>query len=298
MLYFIRQIKEKKLVSGHDGFEVYVDSPLANKATTVYSEHNADCFDDEALELVKKGINPISFDGLRLAVTADESKMINFDTKPKVILSASGMCEAGRIKHHLKHNLWRKESTILFVGYQAEGTLGRALLEGKKEVTLFGEPISVAAEICVLPGVSGHADQNGLLDWAGGFTVRPKKVFVVHGDDQVVQPFADLLKEKYGWDTMAPYSGTEYDLTQNVCVKETKGIPAEKKTEEGAASALGSGVAAASAASSGRQATVYGRLLAAGSRLLAIIKRSEGHPNKELAKFADQLEALNSKWDS
>lgn len=249
---------------------------------------------------MKKGINPISFDGLRLAVTADESKMINFDTKPKVILSASGMCEAGRIKHHLKHNLWRKESTILFVGYQAEGTLGRALLEGKKEVTLFGEPITVAAEICVLPGVSGHADQNGLLDWAGGFTVRPKKVFVVHGDDQVVQPFADLLKEKYGWDTMAPYSGTEYDLTQNVCVKETKGIPAEKQTEEGAASAPGSGAAAAAAssASSGRQATVYGRLLAAGSRLLAIIKRSEGHPNKELAKFADQLEALNSKWDS
>jgi len=295
MLYFIRQIKEQNLIHGHDGFEVYVDSPLANKATTIYSEHNADCFDEEAEDLVRKGINPIAFPGLKLAVSADESKLINMDMQPKVILSASGMCEAGRIKHHLKHNLWRKESTVLFVGYQAEGTLGRALLEGKKDVTLFGEQITVAAEICNLPGVSGHADQAGLLDWAGGFAKPPKKVFIVHGDDAVVQPFADLLKEKYGWDTMAPYSGTVYDLAQNVCVTEARGIPIEHRAEASAGAAAGT---AGETAAAGRAQNVYSRLIAAGNRLLAIIRRSEGHANKDLAKFADQIDALNNKWDA
>ena len=125
MLYFIRQIKEEHRIHGHDNFPVFVDSPLAVGATTIFNEHHKDCFDEEAMELVNKGINPITFPGLKLSITSEESKSINFDDRPKVIISASGMCDAGRIKHHLKHNLWRPECTVLFVGYQAIGTPGR-----------------------------------------------------------------------------------------------------------------------------------------------------------------------------
>ena len=142
MLYFIRQIKEEGRVHGHDNFKVYVDSPLANEATTIFNEHIYDCFDEEAMALVKKGINPLMFPGLKTSITSDDSKAINFDEDCKVIISASGMCDAGRIKHHLKHNLWNPNNTILFVGYQAIGTLGRALIEGATEVKLFGETVA------------------------------------------------------------------------------------------------------------------------------------------------------------
>ena len=138
----------------HPDFEVYVDSPLAVEATNIFGKNVQQCFDEEAKALVEKGINPIGFPGLKLSITSDDSKAINFDQQPKVILSASGMCEAGRIRHHLKHNLWRPESTIVFVGYQTRGTLGRALLEGAKEVKLFGEVIEVKAEITKIAGIS------------------------------------------------------------------------------------------------------------------------------------------------
>ena len=283
MLYFLRQIKAEHLVSGHDGFPVYVDSPLAVEATGIFNEHTHDCFDEEAMELINKGINPIAFPGLKLSITSDESKMINFNDQPKVILSASGMCEAGRIKHHLKHNLWRPESTVLFVGYQANHTLGRSLLEGAKEVKLFGEPIAVQAEIIQLPGISGHADQTGLLNWAGAFREKPKKVFVVHGEDAVCDEFAALLRERFGYDTMAPFSGTEYDLSENVCLKEMQGIAMKKKTEE----------------TEGRKraSTVYDRLWQAGQRLLSVIVRNKDGANKDLAKFTGQINSLCDKWD-
>ena len=147
ILYFIRKIKADRMIKGHDGFKVYVDSPLAVEATNVFNKNTLDFYDEEALDLIKKGINPISFEGLEVSVTSDDSRAINFDSEPKVIISASGMCEAGRIRHHLKHNLWRPESTILFVGYQAEGTLGRMLLDGETSVKLFGEKIGVKAHI-------------------------------------------------------------------------------------------------------------------------------------------------------
>ena len=286
MLYFIRQIKQQGLVTGHDGFEVYVDSPLAVSATTIYNEHNMDCFDEEAHELVSRGINPIAFNGLKLAITSDESKAINLDTKPKVIISASGMCEAGRIKHHLKHNLWRPDSTVLFVGYQAVGTLGRALLDGAEEVKLFGESIAVKAEVTNLPGISGHADREGLIDWASKLGAKPKKVFVVHGDDEVVGPFAELLKEQLGWDTYAPYSGTIYDLTNNECVYEAEPRPIAHKSEaqkksEGAI----------------RAETIYGHLLDALNHLIALVKRSEGRPNKELKRLSGDIEELVRKYE-
>ena len=185
MLYFLREIKEKGLVKGHGNFPVYIDSPLATEATRIFRDTDPDCFDAQTRALLEKGIDPIHVPGLRISVTSDDSRMINTDRTPKVILSASGMCEAGRIRHHLKHNLWRPECTILFVGFQAVGTLGRTLIEGVESVKLFGEPIEVKAEICQLTGMSGHADKDGLLRWVTALTVPPRRLFVLHVEDEV-----------------------------------------------------------------------------------------------------------------
>lgn len=277
MLYFLRQIKAKKLLPEYQNFKVYVDSPLAVEATGVFNKNTSICFDGEAMALVNKGINPISFPGLNLAITSDESKAINFDDEPKVILSASGMCEAGRIRHHLKHNLWREECTVMFVGYQANGTLGRAIIEGAKEVRLFGETIEVRANICSLAGISGHADKNGLLRWIQGFKRKPEKVFVVHGEDGVCEKFTECLIHEYGFDATAPYTGSAYDLVANEYIFQA----APKKVEPRAAKRILSGV--------------YARFLAAAERLLAIVKQSDGLANKDMAKFADQINALCDK---
>ena len=277
MLYFLRQIKEQHLVKGHDGFKVFVDSPLAVEATGIFQNHKQDCFDEEALALVNRGINPLTFPGLSLAITSDESKLINFDEQPKVILSASGMCEAGRIRHHLKHNLWRPECTILFVGYQAIGTLGRALLEGTDEVKLFGETIEVHARIASIEGLSGHADKNGLLDWVKGFERPLKRVFVVHGEDSVCSSFAETLQTELGLDAYAPYSGTRVDLITGEVEYEAVPVPIKKKSRPAS--------------------DVFARLLAAGQRLLNVIHHNEGGTNKDLAKFADQINTLCDKWD-
>jgi len=279
MLYFIRKIKKEGLVKGHDDFPVYVDSPMAVRATTVFQDNinQWECFDEEAMELVKQKINPLVFPGLKLSITSEESKAINFDETPKVILSASGMCEAGRIRHHLKHNLWRPESTILFVGYQSVGTLGRAVLEGAKEVKLFGEPIEVRANICKIAGLSGHADKDGLIEWITAFKEKPRKVFVVHGEDQVCTSFVECLMVEHGIKAYAPYSGTVFNLASGRLEYEASPIPLKKKEK------VASGV--------------YARLLAAGNRLLAVIKKNEGGANKDLAKFADQIIALCDKYD-
>ncbi len=200
MLYFIRIIKEQGLVSGHGDFPVYVDSPLANEATGIFLQCDRSYFDEDALALLDKGINPLMSPGVKLSVSSEESKQINFDYTPKVIISASGMCEAGRIRHHLKHNLWRKESTVLFVGYQAIGTTGRKLQDGAKELKLFGEDIAVNAEIAFLPGKSGHADKDGLLRWITAFREKPAMVFVNHGDDAAVKAYAACLCDEYGFE--------------------------------------------------------------------------------------------------
>lgn len=279
MLYFIRQIKERNLVKGFEDFPVFVDSPLAVEATSIFHKNELSCFDEEAMELVNKGINPITFVGLNLSITSDESKAINFDMTPKVIISASGMCEAGRIRHHLKHNLWRPECTILFVGYQAIGTLGRNIIEGAKEVRLFGETIEVRADIRQLTGISGHADRNGLLEWISAFETRPKKVFVVHGEDSVAEAFAQTLIDECDLDAYAPYSGTKFDLISGTFDYEAAPIPIVASPKKKAPS------------------DVFGRLLAVGERLIGVIKKNEGVSNKDLAKFADQLTALCDKWD-
>lgn len=280
MLYFLRKIKTERLVEGHEGFRVYVDSPLAVEATSIFNKHQYDCFDEEATALLRQGIDPIQFPGLTVSVTSDDSKQINFDPEPKVILSASGMCEAGRIRHHLKHNLWRPESTILFVGYQSAGTLGRAILEGAETVRLFGETIEVKAEIKKLDGISGHADKTGLLKWVNSFEPKPKRVFVVHGEDSVCDSFAECLKEEYGMDAYAPFSGAVYDMMADSFVSE--GVRILKRREKPAAK---------------RASTVFARLVAAGERLMAVIRKNEGGANKDLAKMADQINMLCDKWE-
>uniref|UniRef100_UPI004026FC0A MBL fold metallo-hydrolase RNA specificity domain-containing protein n=1 Tax=Eshraghiella crossota TaxID=45851 RepID=UPI004026FC0A len=278
MLYYFRKIKEEGLIKGHS-FEVYVDSPLAVEATQIFNENMAECFDQEAMELVRNGINPLRFPGLTLSITSNDSIAINSDNKPKVIISASGMCEAGRIRHHLKHNLWRKECTVVFVGYQANGTLGRMLLEGASEVKLFGETIEVMAEIVKLEGVSGHADKAGLIKWITSFDDRLKQVFVVHGEDEVSTGFAKCLCDEYGLNAVAPYSGAEFDMISGRFVKEGERIPKAKKPVQRKAN------------------DVFERLLAAGRRLLTVIKHNEGGANKDLAKFADQINSMCDKWD-
>ena len=278
MLYFLRQIKTDKLVEGHEDFQVFVDSPLAVEATGVFNKNVYECFDEEALELVNKGINPISFPGLSLSITSDESKAINFNDRPKVILSASGMCEAGRVRHHLKHNLWRPECTVLFVGYQAVGTLGRAIIDGIKEVKLLGENIVIRAQIIQMKGLSGHADKAGLTKWMRGFESDVARVFVVHGQDMVCDEFANYLHEEYAFNTYAPYSGTTFDLLTNEFVVETKGVSVTPKKKR-------------------QISSVFERLLAAGQRLLTVIQHNEGGANKDLAKFADQINSLCDKWD-
>ena len=310
MLYFLRHIKVNNLIKNHDGFKVFVDSPLANEATTIFQKHVQDCFDEEAMELVSQGINPIAFPGLSLSITSEDSIAINNDTEPKVILSASGMCEAGRIKHHLKHNLWRPESTILFVGYQAEGTLGRQLLEGAQEVKLFGEKIAAKAEICNLPGISGHADREGLLKWADAVKPIPQRTFVVHGEDTVCDIFAELIHERLGHNATAPYSGAIYDLIEDKYIKEPAGKPiikedgtevVSKKREAaeagGAQTAAGQISATTPPMPSADPDSVYGRLIAAGQRLMSLIRDMHGESKKAIGAMLDDVSALADKWD-
>ena len=190
---------------------VYVDSPMAQNATEAF-KNNAQVFDEETKEYISKGDNPLEFENLKFTRTSEESQWLNIDSTPKVIISASGMCEAGRIRHHLKHNLWNEKSSIVFVGFQAEGTLGRMLVEGATEVTLFGEKIQVKAQIHNLEGFSGHADRDGLLEWVGGFEKKPNKIFLVHGEPQAKIDFAGSISERFGYDVEVVNANSEYEL--------------------------------------------------------------------------------------
>ncbi len=281
MLYFIRQIKEQGLVHGHEGFKVYVDSPLAVEATGIFLQCDPSYLDDEARALLAKGINPLQFDGLETSVSVDDSKAINFNMEPKVIISASGMCEAGRIRHHLKHNLWRPECLVLFVGYQAEGTLGRILFEGAKSVRLFGEDIAVQAEVTWLPGVSGHADRDGLIHWLSGFSPKPKQVFINHGDDGSCCALVETLGTELGYNAFAPFSGTSYDLAAAEFLEITQGVPVPAKAE------------------AGRRAVneAFAKLLSAAERLLKITRTCEGRPNRELRDYTKKIEVLTKQME-
>ncbi len=202
---------------------VYVDSPMAISATEVF-RRNAQVFDDETRDYILRGDHPLDFPNLIFTRTADESVALNTNPNPKVIISSSGMCEAGRIKHHLKHNLWNPKSSIVFVGYQAKGTLGHSILNGDKKVSIFREKIHVEAEIHNLEGFSGHADKNGLVDWLAGFKQPPKQIFLVHGEEQSKFALAKEIKEHLGYNSTVIEGDTEFTLTKEdvVSVDEMK----------------------------------------------------------------------------
>ena len=280
LLYFMREMKKEGLVKSNPDFTVCVDSPLANEATKIFSGDLRGYLDEEALEVVKEGERLFTFPGLMMTESSEESKMLNMDPTPKVIISASGMCDAGRIRHHLKHNLWREECAIVFVGYQGEGTLGRHLLEGAKQVRLFGEEIAVNASIYNFQGLSSHADRDHLLQWIDQVKdPAPQQIFVVHGDAQVTEIFANTLREK-GLPAHAPLYEEVFDLARNVMLAAGVEI-APKKT---------------SFASTGRPSTAYHELELAAMDLLSIIRASKGGANKDLKKMAAQLRAVTEKW--
>ena len=191
--------------------KVYVDSPLATSATEVFLK-NLDCLDEEVQQDLREGKKPLEFHGLRFTQSVDESKELNATANQSIIISASGMCEVGRIKHHLKHNLWRSDSTILFVGYQAVGTLGRKIVDGAKNVKLFGEEITVNANVKYIEAYSGHADQDGILKFIDKFTSKPKQIYVVHCEEENALALAEAIKNQFGIPVEVPSYGDVYEI--------------------------------------------------------------------------------------
>lgn len=280
LLYFIRQIKDENLVKSVPNFDVYVDSPLSKAATTIFCGDLRGYLDEEAVALVKDGTHMFNFPGLHLTETVDESKNLNLNPSPKVIISASGMCDAGRIRHHLKHNLWRPESAVVFVGFQSPGTLGRHLLDGAESVKMFGEEIAVRAKIVNFQGLSSHADRDHLLNWIDQFaSAKPTHVFVVHGDREVAPAFAADLAER-GFAAHAPRYTEVYDLLTDRIVEQGYLPEPKKKSFEGAP----------------RVSSAYRRLVELGDALAALIRRSQGRDNKTLADFAESLRKILEKF--
>ena len=260
-------------------FPVVLDSPLAAEATRIFSGNLTGYMDEEAIQVIQRGKGLFYVDDLRLSITSDESKLLNEDQGSKVIISASGMCDAGRIRHHLKHNLWRSESTIVFVGFQSPGTLGRSLVEGKKFVKLFGEEVSVNARIVNFQGLSSHADHDHLVEWIKQFDgPKPTEVFVVHGDDIVCQAFASELN-RLGYSAHAPLFQEVYDLAAGKMLAPGITLPKKKasKWQDGS--------------------PAYRQLEELGRQLNLVIQKNKGGANKDLAKFANQLRSLIDKWN-
>lgn len=279
LLYLIRILKGQGLID--ESIPVYVDSPLSVEATKIYAGDLKEYYDDEALEYLNKGENILTFKELFLTVTSAESVEINKNSDPKIIISSSGMCEAGRIRHHLKHNLWRKECTVLFVGYQSAGTLGRIITDGAKYVNIMGEQIAVKANIEQMDGISGHADMNMLIDWLGNIKNSPKMVFVNHGGDGVCDSFAERITKKLDFPSIAPYNGASYNLNTFECLSAGNTVKLIK-------------------APNYRQKSVsasYDKLLSAGRRLLAIIERKKYSKSKEHNKLTSQINDLCRKWE-
>ena len=277
LLYFIREIKDQKLVKSTPNFPVYIDSPLAKAATTVFCGDLHGYLDEQALELVKDGTHMFTFPTLNLVESSEESKMLNMDTTPKVIISASGMCDAGRIRHHLKHNLWRANSAVVFVGFQSPGTLGRRLLDGVEKVKLFGEEIAVKAKIVNFQGLSSHADHDHLVQWIKAFDPKPTHVFVVHGDEDVAPVFAEELNS-LGFHAHAAKFTECYDLAANEMVSE--GYISERKRT----------------AQKSRADNLYAKLVAAAESLLEFAKRCKGRPNKDISALTGQIISLIERF--
>ena len=286
LLYFFREIKQKHLLPEYESFPVYVDSPLANEATAVFLQCSEECLDRQTLDIMATGQNPIWFDGLYTTVSAEESKALNTNDSPKVIISSGGMCEGGRIRHHLKHNLWDSRNTILFVGYQAAGTLGRIIYDGAESVKIFGEQIDVKAQISLLNGISGHADRKGLLRWVSGFEHKPSYIFVNHGDDESCTGFAKAVTEHFGIPSMAPFSGSEYDLLKGEWIRLTDPVyKKNRKTEYGEPAARK------------RKESAYEDLRDAVRELDFYTESLKDHSNHELKVLTNRIRSLITDRD-
>ena len=278
ILYLLRHIEQNNLLRGHENFPVWVDNPLAAEVTNLYASDLTAYFDEETLAVLATGNHPIRLPNLHLAITTEESRAINLDPTPKVILSSASMCEAGRIRHHLKHNLWRHQSTILFVGYQAANTIGGQLIAGEPEVELFNETIRVAAHIENLNGVSGHADRALLLKWLSDLSRKPRRVYVNHGDNKACEALAAAIDEELGIPSTAPYNDAVYDLTADVCLQ--AGNTTRKNRQQP--------VDAADAA--------FHRLKTMGRRLMELIEKYRGATPNDIQRFASQIQSLTDKW--
>ena len=277
LLYFIRRIKERSLVKSVPDFPVYIDSPLAKAATSIFCGDVRGYVDEASLELSTDEKHMFSFTNLHMVESGEESKLLNADPTPKVIISASGMCDAGRIRHHLKHNLWRYNSTVVFVGYQVPGTLGRRIIDGAESVKLFGEEVAVRARIVNLQGLSAHADHDHLVRWIEAFDPAPERVFVVHGDADIAPAFAEELRS-LGLTAEAPKYTAAFDLAAGVALEE--GYTPERRRSEARK----------------RADAIYDKLVAAAEELLRFIRGSRGMPNKDMASLTSQIHALLEKW--
>ena len=288
LLYFFREIKQNHLLPAEiEQFPVYVDSPLANEATAVFLQCDPVCLDEETHAIMSSGINPIWFDGLNATVSSEESKALNTDPTPKVIIASGGMCEGGRIRHHLKHNLWDARNTILFVGYQAVGTLGRIIHDGAESVKIFGESIDVKAEIAVLEGISGHADRAGLLRWFSRYEKKPSYVFVNHGDDESCTAFSKSITDLFSVPSCAPYSGSEFDLLTGEWIRLTDPVFKKKTARTGE-----------NVPSAKKQANPdYLELRNAVLDLNNYVDQITQHSNNEMRELARKIRALISGQD-
>ena len=278
LLYFLREIKERGMVKSLPHFPVVVDSPLATEATRIFSGDLTGYLDEEAIAVLQRDEGLFRLDDLKLTCTSEESKRLNEDRSPKIILSASGMCDAGRIRHHLKHNLWRPECTVVFVGFQSPGTLGRSLVEGKRTVKLFGEEVAVSAKIVNFQGLSSHADHDHLIQWIEQFDgPKPDEVFVVHGEDYISEAFAAELN-RMGYHAHAPLFQESYDLAHGKILSEGVTLPKKQASKWQYGS------------------PAYRKLEEAGRQLELVIQKNKGGTNKDLAKFTDQILALVQTW--
>lgn len=291
ILYLLRVIIENKLCPSIPEIPVFVDSPLSVKATNVFAGNIFGYMDDETMKLVKKGINPILFPSLTTITDVEASKALNFRKESCVIISSSGMCEAGRIKHHLKHNLWRPECTVLFSGYQAGGTLGRSILDGSRHVTIFGEQIDVRCEVCELHGISGHADQAGLVKWLTAFKKEPRMAFIVHGDKEVAPWFASFVSRTLGIRAYAPQLFQHFDLLDEAS------WPKAEKVDDSILPYLRE-LAEALALLKEKEATllsVVTRMEAAG-KVKDLQEKHAVRLTNSISRLASDLEYLEIKW--
>ena len=282
LLYFFREIKQNGLMERFADFPVYVDSPLANEATAIYLQCGTECLDENAREVMRAGENPIWFEGLNTLVSAEESKALNGDDTPKVIIASGGMCEGGRIRHHLKHNLWNEKNTVLFAGYQAAGTLGRIIYDGAKAVKIMGETVEVKAEIALLDGISGHADQAGLLQWISQFEQKPAQIFVNHGDEESSLGLAEVIQERLGLSAYAPCSGAEYDLGRGEWIRMTEPVYRRKQGKSG-----DTGTAARE-----KSQQLYRGLIDAVRDLEEYAESLKNHSNSEIRRLTEEVRRL------